>query len=46
MVVMRVVALPLAAGGISLLPQWMLLAQRGDGKRIIKREKRRTSCSK
>ena len=35
--VMRVVALPLAAGGISLLPQWMLLAQRGDGKKNNKK---------
>ena len=34
---MRVVALPLAAGGISLLPQWMLLAQRGDGKKNNKK---------
>ncbi len=32
--VMRVVA----AGGISLLPQWMLLAQRGDGKKNNKKE--------
>lgn len=30
---MRAVALPLAAGGISLLTQWMLLAQRDDGKK-------------
>lgn len=35
--VMRVVSLPLAAGGISLLPQWMLLAQRGDGKKNNKK---------
>ena len=35
--VMRVVALPPAAGGISLLPQWMLLAQRGDGKKNNKK---------
>lgn len=35
--VMRVVALPLAAGGIILLPQWMLLAQRGDGKKNNKK---------
>lgn len=35
--VMRVVALSLAAGGISLLPQWMLLAQRGDGKKNNKK---------
>lgn len=35
--VMRVVALPLTAGGISLLPQWMLLAQRGDGKKNNKK---------
>ena len=34
---MRVVALPLVAGGISLLPQWMLLAQRGDGKKNNKK---------
>ena len=34
---MRVVALSLAAGGISLLPQWMLLAQRGDGKKNNKK---------
>lgn len=34
---MRVVALPPAAGGISLLPQWMLLAQRGDGKKNNKK---------
>ena len=34
---MCVVALPLAAGGISLLPQWMLLAQRGDGKKNNKK---------
>lgn len=34
---MRVVALPLAAGGTSLLPQWMLLAQRGDGKKNNKK---------
>ena len=34
---MRVVALPLAAGGISLLSQWMLLAQRGDGKKNNKK---------
>ena len=31
------VALPLAAGGISLLSQWMLLAQRGDGKKNNKK---------
>lgn len=35
--VMRVVALPPAVGGISLLPQWMLLAQRGDGKKNNKK---------
>ena len=35
--VMRVVALPLAAGGINLLPQWMLLVQRGDGKKNNKK---------
>ena len=35
--VMRVVALLLAAGEISLLPQWMLLAQRGDGKKNNKK---------
>lgn len=35
--VIRVVALPLAAGGISLLSQWMLLAQRGDGKKNDKK---------
>lgn len=35
--VMRVAALTLAAGGISLLPQWMLLAQRGDGKKNNKK---------
>lgn len=34
---MRVVALPLAAGGINLLPQWMLLVQRGDGKKNNKK---------
>ena len=34
---MRVVSLPLAAGGISLLSQWMLLAQRGDGKKNNKK---------
>ena len=34
---MRVAALPLAAGGISLLSQWMLLAQRGDGKKNNKK---------
>lgn len=34
---MRVAALPLAAGGISLLPQWMLLAQRGDRKKNNKK---------
>lgn len=35
--VMRVVALPLAAGEINLLPQWMLLVQRGDGKKNNKK---------
>ena len=34
---MRVVSLPLAAGGISLLSHWMLLAQRGDGKKNNKK---------
>ena len=34
---MCVVALPLVAGGISLLPQWMLLVQRGDGKKNNKK---------
>ena len=35
--VMRVDALPLAAGEISLLPHWMLLAQRDDGKKNNKK---------